>query len=241
MGAEKINLINQDLGSESDQQNGEGEEKKEKAENSLQSTQNPTISEASHSILANEDIVFQIFQFLDGTNLVKIASTCKIWNKVAQSNVLWKSLFLNGWKSMSSERFQWFSVAFIDESTKENNWKKSFILQHRMDLVSARASLLDVDKAGESVEYLIAKHLNKHDPTDLYPSAPLENILEQTTAGEDVCYGPVSLVSSSKVKLLAELLEDVTADDLMEHLKPDEDGFPNLLGALEISTEYNYC
>jgi len=96
---------------------------------------------------------------------------------------------------------------------------------------SPKKRFCNLDKCGALVGYLLSKLTAvRHEDEDEL----MFSILPHRSAGSDVCYGPVSLVSATEVAKFAKILEEKggATEDKISALFDDAASFPSVLGAL---------
>lgn len=106
--------------------------------------------DARESVLRNADILRLLFKDLDLEDLLRAASTCRIWFKVSQSAEFWASLDFSGRKVRASQVWHLLRHAHqsLDLSPDGAFIKLSgYNLFHQIDAGSRKASRLSLPLA----------------------------------------------------------------------------------------------
>jgi len=164
----------------------------------------------------SNDTLLHIFGYLDGSTMGNAVQVCKPWKKlISDAEPLWKNLFDRRWKNEA--------IPFVMEKIKEDlnsgsSWKKIYSDFHKKYNIIERGAITDLDKAGDTVFYLVEKVLGLALPSD--------------SLGE-VYYGPVGYVSAKKAAKIYDVLKETSLEKFLSFYTPEEKGFPEVLGGME--------
>ena len=80
-----------------------------------------------------------------------------------------------------------------------------------------------MDKAGTTVEYLIAKYIGINDVVE---DIPIDELLNTEYIGEEICYGPAYGVTSKNAASLWEKIKDMNCDEVIRKHFLEAESFP---------------
>jgi len=68
------------------------------------------------NVILQEDVLLEIFSFLDAISLCKVRRVCHLWNRLSTDDILWKHKLLadvHNWKQVSNSSLP---ESYIDDS-----------------------------------------------------------------------------------------------------------------------------
>eukprot|EP01119_Soliformovum_irregulare_P014938 TRINITY_DN4141_c0_g1_i1.p1 TRINITY_DN4141_c0_g1~~TRINITY_DN4141_c0_g1_i1.p1 ORF type:complete len:287 (-),score=76.87 TRINITY_DN4141_c0_g1_i1:33-893(-) len=136
----------------------------------------------------------------------------------------WKEMYLS-FGEVSETR-----VENIEELIDQGmtSWEALCEKQKIWNQMLEQGKVADVDKTQSAIEYLIAK-FKKIKIERRHQELALDEFLQVHSVGDDVCYGPIYIISAEKTKAFYDLVKDITFEDLE---KTFGFGVPEVLGGM---------